>query len=170
MSGGPCSLLINLGGALVAGELRPCGRRRFGRKSPDPSPLASTLCGDPRQLPGANLVGGRGVAQRQGGATCHLKEEAEVTLLCAGVAVWHCPYPVYSACCVVLLLSSVQGLLCGIAPILFTARLACCVVLLLSYVQGLLCGIAPILLTALAVWFCFYLMCRGYCVALPLSC
>ena len=45
------------------------------------------------------------------------------------VAVWHCPYPVDSACGVVLLLSDVQRLPCGTARILFTA---------------LLCGVASI--------------------------
>ena len=131
---------------------------------------------------------------------------------------WHCPYPICSACCVVLLLSYVQRLLCGIAPILFAAFVvwscfypmysgccvalpvshlicsACCVVFLLSYVQRLLrgsapilftapafgvlllpyverllCGIAPILFAALAVWSCLYLMYNVCCVALPLS-
>ena len=78
----------------------------------------------------------------------------------------------------VFLLSYVQRLLCGLAPVLFTAVApilftaldvwfcfylipvysACGGLLFLSYVQRLLCGIALILLAALAVCFCFYLM------------
>ena len=94
--------------------------------------------------------------------------------LCSAVAVWHCPYPICSACGVVLLLrilctavavwhrplGYLQRLLCGLAcilciavdvwhcPILFAAL---AVVLLLSYVHWLLCGVAPILFAALAV-------------------
>ena len=41
-------------------------------------------------------------------------------------------------------------------------------VLLLPYVQRLLCGIAPILFTALAVWCCFCLMYSGCYVVLLL--
>ena len=43
------------------------------------------------------------------------------SILCMAVAVWHCPYPICSACCVALPLSYLQRLLCGIAPILFAA-------------------------------------------------
>ena len=105
-------------------------------------------------------------------------------ILFAALAVWHCPYPICSACCVasplpicstcceVLLLSYVQWLLCGFASILFVApAMWSCSYLLLSYVQGLLGGIALILflLAALAVWSCFNFMFSGCCVALPLS-
>ena len=40
------------------------------------------------------------------------------SILCTTVAVCHCPYPICSGCCVVLLMSYVQRLLCGVAPIL----------------------------------------------------
>ena len=84
-------------------------------------------------------------------------------LLCgfASVAPWHCPYPVYSACCAVLL-----RLLCGLAPILFAALAVwccsylmysgCCVAVPLSRLRRLLCGAASILCTAVAVWHCPY--------------
>ena len=76
-------------------------------------------------------------------------------ILFTALAVWHCPYPFYSACCVALPLSCLQRLLRG---------------LFLSYVQRLMCGIAPILFTALAAWFCPYPVYSACCVALPLSC
>ena len=87
---------------------------------------------------------------------------------------WHCAEPFYSACCVGLLLSYVQRLLCGTAATLFTALAVwhcpypvdtCCGVLLLSYYSGccvalplsclqlLLCGFASNLCTPVAVWF-----------------
>ena len=89
------------------------------------------------------------------------------SILCTAVAVWHCPYPVYSACCVAFL-SYVQRMLCGIAP--YPVHSARGVALRLSHVQRLLCGIVTILFIALAVWFRFYLLYSGCCVALPLSC
>ena len=52
----------------------------------------------------------------------------------------------------------------------YTVCSACCVVLLLSYVQRLLCGFAPLLFATLAVWFCFYVMYSRLMRALPLSC
>ena len=87
-------------------------------------------------------------------------------------------------------LSCLQRLLCGIAPVLFTALAVwfcvylmycdwvchdpvysgCCVVLLISYVKRLLCGVAPLLFTAFAVWSCpcpVHSDCRA---ALPLTC
>ena len=82
------------------------------------------------------------------------------SISCTTVAVWHFSYPVYSACCVVLHLSYVQRLLCGLASS------ACCMVLLLCYLQRMLCGIAPIPFTAPAVWFCVYLVYSVCCVAL----
>ena len=42
-------------------------------------------------------------------------------ILSRAVGLWLGPYPVYSACCAILLPSYVQRLLCGIAPIPFTA-------------------------------------------------
>ena len=78
-------------------------------------------------------------------------------------------YLTYSGCCVVMLLSYVQRLLCGIAHCLYPVYCACCVVLLLSYVQRLLWGISRILFTVLAAWFRFYLMYSGCCVALALA-
>ena len=81
------------------------------------------------------------------------------------VAVWHCPYPVHTACCVALPLSNLQRLLCDIAS-LFTAVAvwhcpfpvysACCVALPPSCLQPVLCGCASILCTAVAVWHCPY--------------
>ena len=60
-----------------------------------------------------------------------------VSFLCTTVAVWHCPYPVYSPCCAVLLPSYEQRLLCGIAPAVWSCFYlmysGCCVFLLLSY-------------------------------------
>ena len=84
---------------------------------------------------------------------------------CTAVAVWHSPCPVYSVCCVALLLSYVQRLLCGSAPILFTALASplCCL-------QRLLYALAAILCTAVAVWHCPYLVYSACCVVLPLSC
>ena len=43
---------------------------------------------------------------------------------------------------------------CGVAP--YPVYSACCVAFPLSCLQRLLCGIAPILFTALAVWLCPY--------------
>ena len=59
------------------------------------------------------------------------------SILFTAVAVWHCPYPVYGACCAALPLSCLQRLLARLCFHLF--------------LQLLLCGIAPILFTALAV-------------------
>ena len=73
-------------------------------------------------------------------------------MLFTALAVWHCPYPVYGAC-LVWVLCCLQRLLCGIAPVLFTALtwLGCYA----------------------AVWHCPYPPYPVYtacCVALPLSC
>ena len=76
------------------------------------------------------------------------------SILCTAVAVWHCRYPVVSGCYVVLLLSNSD---CSRAlPLSYLYQLL--YILLLSYVQRLLSGIAPILFLADAVGFCFYLL------------
>ena len=78
------------------------------------------------------------------------------------LAVWLCPYPVYSACCVALPLCCLQRLLRGFAPVRCTALAAWLVWLCLLYcLQNLLSlavaccvGFDPILFTVLAVWLC----------------
>ena len=54
-----------------------------------------------------------------------LLEGLVASILRTAVAVWHCPDPVYSACCVIFALCYAQGLLCGNAPSLFTALAVC---------------------------------------------
>ena len=96
------------------------------------------------------------------------------------VAVWHCPYPVYSACCVVLSFASIFCTAVAVWHCPFPVYSAywfcfylmysgCCVALPLSCSHGFLRGIAPIQFTAVAVSHCLSVY-SGCCVALPLSC
>ena len=113
------------------------------------------------------------------------------SVLCTFYVRWSlcglCPYPVYSAYCVVLLLFYVNvhtmmygGCRVAFAPVLFTALAMW--PLPLPCLQRLLCGFASIFYTAVAVcfarilfkavavWLCSYPVYSGCCVALPLSC
>ena len=86
------------------------------------------------------------------------------SILLTAVAVWHCPYPVYSACLCgfASILFTAVGV-CGISPILFT-ELACAA-LLPSCLQRLVCVALPLsCLQSLLVRLCFHLVYSGWCV------